>query len=234
MNKKWFWFLIVLGAVVFVGGPLFVQYTQWLPGSNGNGDWLGFWGSYLGIIPSGLIAWLVATKQINSSKENEKKNYMEKLYLEDLRKIKQYVIEWGFSGSFGYPYDIKAERPKQIHESDMHRIRKVLNIKQTKNYFDLIKHPIFDMKKIVEGLPNDKKILFKEYIDKLDFEINKFSWESNTYLKTKKHFDLEGELDTTNMLDSKLVYEEIDSISQNYMHFVNELNKELSVYYRVD
>lgn len=159
---------------------------------------------------------------------------MEKLYLEDLRKIKQYVIEWGFSGSFGYPYDIKAERPKQIHESDMHRIRKVLNIKQTKNYFDVIEHPIFDMKKIVEGLPNDKKILFKEYIDKLDFEINKFSWESNTYLKTKKHFDLEGELDTTNMLDSKLVYEEIDSISQNYMHFVNELNKELSVYYRVD
>lgn len=225
---------IIIGLIVFVGGPLFVQYTQWLPGSNGNGDWLGFWGSYLGIIPSGLIAWLVATKQINSSKENEKKNYMEKLYLEDLRKIKQYVIEWGFSGSFGYPYDIKAERPKQIHESDMHRIRKVLNIKQTKNYFDVIEHPIFDMKKIVEGLPNDKKILFKEYIDKLDFEINKFSWESNTYLKTKKHFDLEGELDTTNMLDSKLVYEEIDSISQNYMHFVNELNKELSVYYRVD
>ena len=38
-------------------------------------SWIGFWGSYLGIIPSGLIAWIVASKQIESSRENDKRNY---------------------------------------------------------------------------------------------------------------------------------------------------------------
>ncbi|MCC8439877.1 hypothetical protein CRI85_05955 [Leuconostoc pseudomesenteroides] len=69
MNKKWFWFLmVVLGVVIFVGGPLLVQYTQWPQGTTGHGDWLGFWGSYLGIIPSGLIAYLVAKQQIDSER----------------------------------------------------------------------------------------------------------------------------------------------------------------------
>lgn len=73
MNKKWFWFLIVLGAVVFVGGPLFVQYNHWPQGTKGHGDWLSFWGSYLGVVPSGLIAYLVARYQIE--KDNQAKDH---------------------------------------------------------------------------------------------------------------------------------------------------------------
>lgn len=35
-------------------------------------DWLGFWGSYLGIIPSGLIAYAVSRYQIETEKDNKK------------------------------------------------------------------------------------------------------------------------------------------------------------------
>lgn len=73
MNKNLLWFLVVLGVIVFFGGPIFIQYNHWPQGSYGNGDWLGFWGSYLGVIPSGLIAYSVARYQIEADKEKLKK-----------------------------------------------------------------------------------------------------------------------------------------------------------------
>lgn len=56
-------------------GPILVQYTHWPKGSDGNGDWLGFWGSYLGMIPSGLIVYMVASYQIKSQRDDTQ--YME-------------------------------------------------------------------------------------------------------------------------------------------------------------
>lgn len=79
MTKKWFWLSIVIGVIVFVGGPLFIQYNHWPRGSNGNGDWLSFWGSYLGIIPSGLIAYYVASYQINQQVSKDREKQMDAL-----------------------------------------------------------------------------------------------------------------------------------------------------------
>ncbi|MDN2450981.1 hypothetical protein [Leuconostoc sp. UCMA20149] len=88
MNKKWFWFLmVVLGVVIFVGGPLLVQYTQWPQGTTGHGDWLGFWGSYLGIIPSGLIAYLVAKQQIDSERATSALAYEKNLKDSRVREL---------------------------------------------------------------------------------------------------------------------------------------------------
>lgn len=85
MNKKWFWFLVVvLGVVIFVGGPLFVQYTHWPQGTTGHGDWLGFWGSYLGIIPSGLIAFIVSKNETNKQYRNDLKKQID---FEDFQRI---------------------------------------------------------------------------------------------------------------------------------------------------
>lgn len=50
--------------------PLLVEY--WIPIPSGKGDWLGFWGSYLGVIPSGLIAYFVAKYQIDREHEISK------------------------------------------------------------------------------------------------------------------------------------------------------------------
>lgn len=65
------WIWIAISVAIFVGGPLLVQYGHFIPGSRGNGDWLSFWGSYLGIIPSGLIAYAVARVQIDKQREND-------------------------------------------------------------------------------------------------------------------------------------------------------------------
>ncbi|ASR69260.1 MAG: hypothetical protein H9W83_00730 [Leuconostoc sp.] len=93
MSKKMFLFLIILGMLIFVGGPLFVQYKHWPRGSNGNGDWLGFWGSYLGMVPSGLIAYFVAKSQIDAERNNERSKRNEDLYLQDLREIHKSLNE---------------------------------------------------------------------------------------------------------------------------------------------
>lgn len=77
----------IIILMIFVGGPLFVQYTHCLPGSNGNGDWLGFWGSYLGVIPSVLVAYLVAKLQIDANSKDTMLHHTEQLYLNNLRKL---------------------------------------------------------------------------------------------------------------------------------------------------
>ncbi|ARN64098.1 hypothetical protein BMS97_01585 [Leuconostoc mesenteroides subsp. mesenteroides] len=100
MNKKWFWFLIVLGAVVFVGGPLFVQYNHWPQGTKGHGDWLSFWGSYLGVVPSGIIAALVAGTQIKESNKQNHENAMQSLKVMNNTKL------------LNYYYDIKSSLAK--------------------------------------------------------------------------------------------------------------------------
>lgn len=77
MSKKLFWFLLVPGIIVFVGGPLIVQYNNWTFWPKVHGDWLGFWGSYLGVIPSGLIAYAVARYQIEQDRIFSQKKQME-------------------------------------------------------------------------------------------------------------------------------------------------------------
>lgn len=116
MNKKSFWFLTVLGAVVFVGGPLFVQYNHWSLGYRGSGDWLGFWGSYLGVVPSGLIAYLVAKYQIDNNKTLEEKKKFEnslpyaqiQYYTESYSGVFAYEIEYRIASYDGRPLMFKV------------------------------------------------------------------------------------------------------------------------------
>ncbi|MGX7051427.1 chloride channel protein [Leuconostoc palmae] len=116
MNKKWFWFLIVLGVIVFVVGPLFVQYNHWSLGYRGSGDWLGFWGSYLGVVPSGLIAYLVAKYQIDNNKTLEEKQKLENslpyaqvhYHQESYFDVFTYVIEYRIASYDGRPLIFKV------------------------------------------------------------------------------------------------------------------------------
>lgn len=84
--KKYYWVLVIL--IFFVAFPLAVELgITYMPGNGSNDGWLGFWGSYLGSIPSGLIAYIVAKKQIDAEKNNYRKNHLEDMLLNDLRAI---------------------------------------------------------------------------------------------------------------------------------------------------
>lgn len=111
-----FWLLIILGVIIFVGGPVFVQYNHWPKGSNGNGDWLSFWGSYLGVIPSGLIAYSVAKYQIDDNKRSEEKNNFDnslpyaqiQYYLESVSGLFRYSINYRIASYNGRPLIFKV------------------------------------------------------------------------------------------------------------------------------
>lgn len=80
-NKPWSWVLIA-----FVIIPLFIQMHLWpiyqiasfiTPGNRDT--WIQFWGSYLGIIPSGIIASLVASNQIKESNKQSEKTRLQEI-----------------------------------------------------------------------------------------------------------------------------------------------------------
>lgn len=86
---------IILLIIIILGVPLAIQLhlglvyktALWFtPGDHG--DWMNFWGSYLGIISSGIIAFSVAKFEINNEKkENEKRKKLEILpYVKVLQK----------------------------------------------------------------------------------------------------------------------------------------------------
>lgn len=61
ISNKWTYF-ILLG--LFIAVPVVIQNSQvFLGDKTTHGDWLGFWGSYLGIIPAGLITYFMYLKE---------------------------------------------------------------------------------------------------------------------------------------------------------------------------
>lgn len=94
-NKPFSWILIS-----FIGVPVFIQMHWWpiypvvvflTPGNHGN--WLQFWGSYLGVIPSGLIAALVAGYQIKEANKQNDKTRRQDLITMRNTKILDYLYE---------------------------------------------------------------------------------------------------------------------------------------------
>lgn len=57
------------------------------------GDWVGFWGSYLGVIPSGLIAALVAGYQIKAANKQSDEARKQDLIIMRNTKIVDYLYE---------------------------------------------------------------------------------------------------------------------------------------------
>lgn len=72
--------IYTVAIVSFVIIPVGVQFIPYFYGEHStHGDWLGFWGSYLGIIPSGLIAYYVAHYQIDQQVSKDREKQMDAL-----------------------------------------------------------------------------------------------------------------------------------------------------------
>lgn len=77
-NNKRFLFLIIAVTVViipfflgcFISSPIFKNFV-------GGINWIGFWGSYLGSVVSGLITLFVLFKTLESNKEDLEKTFIE-------------------------------------------------------------------------------------------------------------------------------------------------------------
>ncbi|MCT4382776.1 MULTISPECIES: hypothetical protein [Leuconostoc] len=83
IRKNRLWAVIL---ILFIVIPLFIQ-MHWLPfyqisvflTPGNHGDWLQFWGSYFGFIPTGLITFMVLEFQFKRQELIDKNNFEEQL-----------------------------------------------------------------------------------------------------------------------------------------------------------
>ncbi|WP_165314707.1 hypothetical protein [Weissella sagaensis] len=238
--------------LVFIGIPVLIQLhveivydlaKKMTPGNHS--DWIQFWGSYLGIIPSGLVAWFVANKQIESSKENDKKNYLENMYLDDLKKLKDIMLLHKFSGQWNFPYNNGLIGCLTSDEIDMFR-KYFLNIVSKDGKEEVRTDQLFEAKKIVHGLPISKRECIREDIDKLCDEILELAiykpsefkeMEDNYYItgknKNKSPVDMQKFEDAENNWydQSALFWKHIEIITNEFNIFEEFVNHELGIYY---
>ncbi|WP_273716266.1 hypothetical protein [Leuconostoc mesenteroides] len=212
---------IIVGLIIFVGGPLFVQYTHWPHGSSGNGDWLSFWGSYLGVIPSGMIAYIVAKVQIRDSKESERLQRNETHYLDELRALYMSLVKLG-------EYE---QRLSLFRETELSFKKYVTAISFIKGYDDVIakinlNNGTYDsIKHAIILIPKDGNENIAEAGTKLSEEINKIDFYTSLYRQKKFYEDGTSEMPKY-LSDLKVVDNLLESI-KNMSNYYNDLEAEL-------
>lgn len=236
---------------MFIAIPILIQLHWWMVYdlaiymTHGNhSDWLQFWGSYLGVIPSGLIAWLVASKQIKSDRENSKIQHIESMYLDDLRQIQKILLLHRFSGQWNFPYNLPSTSYFTSQEIKMFR-GMFLNISVEGDEEVIKTDSLFDVKTIVHGLPLSKRNIFQPIVDKMCNEIlelvkykpSSFPDREKNYESLHKNDDdihmkqFETDKDWSDSSDS--FWTHIDSITKNFNELGKVVNYELSIYYKL-
>ncbi|MGR8808677.1 hypothetical protein [Leuconostoc citreum] len=225
MRKILIWILISLGVLtlvfIFFGVPVLVQYFGILAGTKGNGDWLSFWGSYLGVIPSGLIAALVAGYQIKAA--NKQNDEARKQDLIMMRKTK--ILD--------YLYEIKSvlSKSKVILNTD----KPFCSDQDVYNYLQELDHAMFesDNWKVLKDNHNRlyflSGIVFDKFVDKQLYE------EIQNYTESIKHiygFIIKYEYLHKESYNSKVksgedsaATDSVDVFIQKFPDMVNQINK---------
>lgn len=169
-----------LALLLFIVVPFLIQlhlhplYNWAVVLTPGNHDtWVQFWGSYLGIIPSGLIAFLVSTSEIKASEKADRRNHILEMYLDDLRLMRNKFVQYPFKGgwpSYYFEYDISFEG------FDIEFLQQLL-LKPVadENGKKFLATEPKDILLIADGLPQDKRKLFLPLAQNLVNEINRFA-----------------------------------------------------------
>lgn len=76
-QHKWTYIFFILAFIIV---PVLIEYIPLFFGQQLiKGDWLSFWGSYLGFLPAGLITYIVLEFQFKRQEGIDKKNFEEQL-----------------------------------------------------------------------------------------------------------------------------------------------------------
>lgn len=208
-------------------------------------NWIGFWGSYLGIIPSGLIAWWVTSVQIESDRENSKIQHVESMYLDDLRQIQNILLLHDFSGQWQFPYNGPLKGSLTSTEIKMFRMT-FLNISGEGDEEVIKTDKLFDVKTIAHGLPLSKREVIQPIVDKMCDEILELAYykpsefqnmEERYWAKFSQKNDDDIHMEqfkaaNQNWEDnSKLFWSHLDIITDKFNNLVKIINDELAIYY---
>ena len=235
--------------LIFFGIPLGIQLSSLV--INGvdtgeyvvSGDWLAFWGGYLGVMPAGIMAWWVADQQIKSDRKNSRLAYIEQKYIEDLLKLRDIINRHSFSGKWVYPYDTyfsDIENVTKLTSEEVTCFRKMfLNISVDKDGQEIIMtDSLFDLRSIIYVLPSSQNENIKQSVDLMcdnilllaQYEPSKFEAFENEEFGSSDRKVNELEWQTK----SKEFANDISIITENFNKINEHINDELVRLYKLD
>lgn len=100
LKKYWRLIIVIFLIFIFIGVPVLIQchvafiynpVKKMTPGDRG--DWLQFWGSYVGVLPSGVIAASVAGYQIKAANKQSNQSRQQELIMMRNSKLIDYCYE---------------------------------------------------------------------------------------------------------------------------------------------
>lgn len=173
LTRNLFWL-----TVLFLVTPLVFQVGSFVFNGlrNGDfvvsGDWLGFWGSYLGVLPSGVIAAAVAGYQVKESNKQSDQSRKQELSMMRNSKLIDYCYEMKGDVSKSIVIldsKIRLETLVSLADQDLEKSRyeyfvseNTANIFEDTNY-KCLKKSHNDMYRITNMLAN---LMKKELLDK--------------------------------------------------------------------
>jgi hypothetical protein len=166
---------IICFLFIIIGVPLTIQLhfgfmyklALWFtPGNHGN--WMSFWGSYLGIISSVLVAIIVSKMEISANNKRENERFFTNKYIEDLKSIYKDLIDYKYDGSFK---QINAISDIRLSEQSINHFKMKLFNQETfpgATIAILLRgNELYYVKGKINMLPNSKQERFQESINKL-------------------------------------------------------------------
>ena len=228
-NKyKYVYFIVFI--VLIIGIPLAIQrhwgafykLALWAtPGNHGN--WMSFWGSYLGVISSGIIAFSVAKFEIDHSDEKERQRIIGDRYIKDLREMRNLLLKYRYNGTVPPLYRGWNVRLSQEEIIDLKGV--FFNKKDINGETTYLTSEPWDIRLIVDTLPSKQREKFHSKINDLCENLEKFGqldeekFLTNDQLKQSMY---ENKLKLDDEY-SKEAINLVQKISSNY----NDLNKKI-------
>lgn len=219
---------IVIGVLVgtLLVWPAIIEFENfgiksWLSrnSSGHGGDWLQFWGAYLGIIFSGSLALYISYKD----KKQERKNKSIDLYLEDLRNINRELSSLDFDGKWFAAFYTEIE----LSSEDVERIQKIF-YEIDKEFYIMKCFP--KIKRIISGMPMQKSKIFSEDLLKVMQAIDNLSYYRASDFRSDKTMGSNLNIDKESLQASSRFINEMDLVSNAYIAFSNKVAKENSKY----
>lgn len=189
-----------------------------LSGGNG-GDWLQFWGTYLGVIFSGSLALYISYKD----KKQERRNKIISLYLEDLRNINQELSSLDFDGKWSIIFHTEIE----LSSEDVERIQEIF-YEINKEFYKMKCFP--KIKRIISGMPIQKSKIFSEDVLKVMQAIDNLTYYRYNDFRSDETMLSNPGIDKDYLQTSLRFIKQMDLVSKAYIAFSDKVARENAVY----
>lgn len=174
-------FKLLISIVVLGGIPILLGL--YLKKDVTNGDWLQFWGTYLGIITSVTVATILFTSENKANLVTEQNNRVTNLYLIDLRDI----------SSETSIFDFKSRYWEQLETSEYVSKEDVVNIRK---YFfevdgdEITMKSLLKLNTIIKGMPSEKNEQFECLVEDIYLALHNVLQsvsDINLYIPTEEY-----------------------------------------------